>query len=310
MPVVAVVNRKGGCGKSTLATHLAVHCAQSGLPVMLGDTDRNQSTRVWLRLRAARHLPPQATITGRAVDPRNVLRTPPGTEHVVLDTPGGLHGFELGRVVCHADALIMPVCSSVFDRDSAAECWAELKNLPRVASGRCKVAVVGMRLDGRTSAEQVLKTWAAQQGLPFIGVLRETQAYVRSVELGLTVFDLPPSKVAIDLAQWRPIIDWLGPVLRPTRAASKDGLRPSYKPHAAASERAGALLGITIPGALGDELKPLPTPLHTPLPTPLQTAAVATRRVPVLPARGPSSWSNRLGDLLATPLRRFLVPKA
>ena len=165
---------------------------------MLGDTDRNLSTQVWLRLRAMRRLPPSAAIVGRVVDPRNLLRTPVGTDHVVLDTPGGLHGFELGRVVCHADAVIIPVCSSVFDRDSAAECWAELKALPRVAGGRCKVAVVGMRLDARTKADEVIKAWAEEQGLPFIGVLRETQAYVRSVEHGLTVFDLPPAKVATD----------------------------------------------------------------------------------------------------------------
>ena len=269
---------------------------------MLGDTDRNQSTQVWLRLRAARRLPPQAPIVGRAVDPRNLLRTPPGTEHVVLDTPGGLHGFELGRVVCHTDALIIPVCSSVFDRDSAAECWAELKTLPRVASGRCKVAVVGMRLDARTKADEVIQAWAAQQGLPFIGVLRETQAYVRSVEHGLTVFDLPPAKVAVDLAQWAPIINWLRPLLQPKPAVALDVMRPSYKPNAAPHLPAGGPqnerpLGITIPAALTSHLNPLPA------------AALAARRAPVLATHGPSSWSNRLGQLLAMPLRRFLVHK-
>lgn len=262
---------------------------------MLGDTDRNQSTQVWLRLRAARRLPPQAPIVGRAVDPRNVLRTPQGTEHVVLDTPGGLHGFELGRVVCHADALIIPVCSSVFDRDSAAECWAELRTLPRVVSGRCKVAVVGMRLDARTRADEVITAWAAQQGLPFIGVLRETQAYVRSVEHGLTVFDLPLSKVAADLAQWAPIIDWLRPLLQPKAAAAVDAVRPRYKPHVPAQDR---LLGITIPGALTAEL-----------PLPPARADLKPRRAPVLASHGPVSWTNRLGQVLALPLRRFLVPK-
>ena len=228
MPVVAVVNRKGGSGKSTLATHLAVYCAKSGFPVMLGDTDRNLSTQVWLRLRQARRLPPSAPIVGRVVDPRNVLRTPAGTEHVVLDTPGGLHGFQLGRVVCHADAVIIPVCSSVFDRDSAAECWAELRRLPRVTSGRCKVAVVGMRLDARTKAAEMIKNWAEAQGMPFIGVLRETQAYVRSIEHGLTVFDLLTNP-AIELAQ----------VTRAT-AVENLWLVPSWKEMAEFPTRAGS----------------------------------------------------------------------
>jgi Mrp family chromosome partitioning ATPase len=37
MPVIAVVNRKGGSGKSTFAAHLAAWCARQGHAVMLGD---------------------------------------------------------------------------------------------------------------------------------------------------------------------------------------------------------------------------------------------------------------------------------
>ena len=209
MPVVAVINRKGGSGKSTLATHLAGHCASSGLRVMLGDVDRQQSSLAWLRRRAAQPLARSAPIVGWAVDTRSVLRPPSGITHVVLDTPGGLRGLDLARVVMGADVILMPVCSSAFDRESASECYAELMTLPRVASGRCKVAMVGMRLDARTSAGALLETWATQHKLPYIGALRETQAYVRSVEQGLTLFDLPASKVQADLAQWQPIVEWV-----------------------------------------------------------------------------------------------------
>ena len=73
----------------------------------------------------------------------------------------------------------MPVCNSSFDRESAAECFAEMTALPRIASGRCKVAAVGMRLDTRTKGAEVLKAWARGIKLPFVGVLREAQAYVR-----------------------------------------------------------------------------------------------------------------------------------
>ena len=136
MPVVAVVNRKGGSGKSTLATHLAAHCAHSGISVMLGDVDKQQSTQAWLRLRAAQPLSTPSPIVGWTVDPRSVLRAPSGVTHVILDTPGGLRGFDLARVVMFADVILMPVCNSVFDRESAADCYAELMTLPRVASGR------------------------------------------------------------------------------------------------------------------------------------------------------------------------------
>jgi chromosome partitioning protein len=66
-----------------------------------------------------------------------------------------------------------------------------------------------MRLDARTKADLQLKAWAAQHKLAYVGVLRETQAYVRCVERGLTLFDVPAEKVQADLAQWQPIVEWL-----------------------------------------------------------------------------------------------------
>ena len=230
MPVIAVVNRKGGSGKSTLATHLAAHFASAGVLVMLGDVDRQQSTQSWLRSRSLRDLPRSAPIVGWAVDPKRVLRPPPGVQHVVLDTPGGLRGFDLARVVAFADVILMPVCNSIFDRESAADCFAEMMALPRVASGRCRVAAVGMRLDARTRSAEVLDTWARGLKLPFIGVLREAQAYVRCVEQGLTVFDLPEAQAQIDTAQWKPIVAWLEPLLRTVRKPMLRGNPSVHRP--------------------------------------------------------------------------------
>ena len=112
MPIIAVINRKGGSGKSTMATHLAAWLARQGVAVMLGDVDRQQSTRTWLKRRNAA-LP---AIVPWAIDQRNILKVPSGVSHVVLDTPGGIHGFELSKVIMSADAIIMPVCNSMFDR--------------------------------------------------------------------------------------------------------------------------------------------------------------------------------------------------
>ena len=212
MPVVAVVNRKGGSGKSTLATHLAAYFAKRGAAVMLADIDRQQSTRTWLRQRKAA-TPEGSAIIGWSVDPRTFVRPPSGADVVVLDTPGGLTGFDLARVVMYADAILMPVCNSIFDRESAADCLAELRLLPRVATGRCRIGAVGMRLDASTEAADTVQSWAAEQRLPLLTLLRESAAYVRCIEKGLTLFDAPAVEVEDDLAQWKPILHWLRPVL-------------------------------------------------------------------------------------------------
>jgi len=237
MPVVAVVNRKGGSGKSTLATHLAAWCAITGRPVMLGDVDFQGSAAAWLKRRSAHPVALGRPIVGWSADPRRVMRPPAGVTHVVLDTPGGLRGLDLAKVVMTADALLIPVCHSVFDRESAADCVAELRQLPRVASGRCRLGVVGMRLDARTRAEEALREWATGLELPFVGALRETQVYVRCAEQGLTVFDMPPARAQADLDQWQPILDWLQPVISaPARAArdEADDEPPRIRPAAPA----------------------------------------------------------------------------
>ncbi|MCW5637035.1 MAG: ParA family protein, partial [Rubrivivax sp.] len=227
MTVIAIVNRKGGSGKSTLATHVAAWLSRRGERAMLGDVDRQQSVVHWLR-RREKAAPAGEPLVGWALDPRNVLRPPAGVAHVVLDTPGGLHGFEMSRLLVHADIVLMPVCDGVFDRESAAACLAEMRTHPRVASGRVQVAVAGMRIDARTRGEEQLREWAAALGVPFLGALRDARAYVRAAEAGLTIFDLPPAKAAADLAQWQPVVAWLDDAL--AAASARPARGPDSRP--------------------------------------------------------------------------------
>ena len=276
MPIIAIVNPKGGSGKSTLATHLAGHAASLGLAVMLGDLDRQKSTLVWLHRRAQERLARHAPVTSWVVDPKRTLRPPSGVTHVVLDTPAGLGGLELARVLMTADAILMPVCASAFDRDVAASCWAELAAHPRVASGRCRVAVVGMRIDARTRAEFGLRAWAEQVGADFLGVLRDTQTYVRCVERGLTIFDLPAARTQADRDQWLPLLEWLGPLLGHAELA--------------ALTQPGALAELSRAAAEPREVQRVALQRSTPRPT-LGDLAAALRPAAAHPA--PSRWLPR-----------------
>lgn len=305
MPVIAVVNRKGGSGKSTLAAHLAAWCAHQGSAVMLGDVDRQQSTRSWLRKRNEA-LPAIAPWT---VD-QNILRVPVGITHVILDTPGGLHGFDLARMVMFADIILMPVCGSAFDRESAADCHAELMALPRVATGRCKVACIGMRIDTRTRTPQVLKEWATGLGMPFLGVLRESQAYVQCLERGMTIFDLPTDRVPTDLRQWQPILGWLEPQLAvgpmtgmasPAPAPAPGAALSPARPPAAAAPLPSRLLAT--PSAAAPTLRSpahgmassvAPTPVARPAPSPL--AREATPSAPRMLVSRPQPAVTRLNN--------------
>jgi chromosome partitioning protein len=74
MPVIVVANPKGGAGKSTLATNVAGYLAAQGHAVMLGDADRQQSSRLWLGLRPA----VARRITSWDVTPDMTARPPKG----------------------------------------------------------------------------------------------------------------------------------------------------------------------------------------------------------------------------------------
>jgi chromosome partitioning protein len=203
MPVVVVANPKGGVGKSTVATNIAGYFASRGHPVMLGDADRQQSSRLWLGLRPAGARP----ITSWDIGEGQVAKPPKGTTHVVLDTPAGLHGKALRELLRPATKVIVPLAPSVFDIFATRSFLDELAE-QRKASG-LQVAIVGTRVDSRTIAADQLHTFVKGLGLPVLGELRPTQNYVHLAARGLTVFDVAPGRVERDLLQWAPICRWL-----------------------------------------------------------------------------------------------------
>jgi chromosome partitioning protein len=203
MPVVVVANPKGGVGKSTLSTQIAGYFASRGHAVMLGDADRQQSSRLWLSLR-----PPAARpISTWDVGDDNVAKPPKGTTHVVLDTPAGLHGKRLKEVLKLADKVIVPLQPSVFDIFATRAFLDELAASAQAA--KTQIGIVGMRVDERTRAADQLHTFVNSLGLPVVGFVRDTQNYIQLPARGLTIFDVAQSRVERDLTQWESISRWL-----------------------------------------------------------------------------------------------------
>ncbi len=203
MPVVVIANPKGGVGKSTLATNVAGYYASKGHSVMLGDADRQQSSRLWLGLR-----PPAARpISTWEMSADLIAKPPKGTTHVVIDTPAGLSGWRLNDVMKLATKVIVPLQPSVFDIFATRVFLDELARNKN--ADHLQVGLVGMRVDARTIAADHLHEFVDALGLPVLGYVRDTQNYVHLAARGLTVFDVAPSRVDKDLAQWEPICKWL-----------------------------------------------------------------------------------------------------
>ena len=203
MPVIVVVNPKGGVGKTTIATNVAGYLASRGHAVMLGDADRQQSSRLWLSLRPESVAP----ITSWDLSADQIARPPKGTTHVVLDTPGGLRGGRFKDILKLADKVIVPLQPSVFDI-FATRAFLDDLAATRHAS-RLHVALVGMRVDARALSADKLREFTDALGVPVLGMLRNTQNYVHLAARGLTLFDVAPARVEKDLAQWQDLCRWL-----------------------------------------------------------------------------------------------------
>lgn len=204
MPVIAIANPKGGVGKSTLATNLAGALAWQGHAVMLGDLDRQQSARQWLGLRP----PGLPVITGWEIrESTGQVRPPKGTTHVVVDTPAGLHGKKLQALLGLVDLILVPMQPSLFDIQATHAFLAELKEHPKAA--KVRVGLVGMRVKDHTIAQERLQEFVATLPAPMVAAIRDTQNYVHLAAHGLTLWDVAPSRVERDLAQWEPLLAWL-----------------------------------------------------------------------------------------------------
>jgi chromosome partitioning protein len=203
--VTVVMNPKGGVGKSTIATNLAGYFANQGKAVMLGDVDKQQSAREWLKLRPAQGAP----IKSWDIEAGKPAKLPKGTSHAVIDTPAGLSNKLLDTVIKSANRVIVPLQASMLDILATRSFLEALADDKAVRQSDALVGVVGMRVDTRTRSFDELQRFLEGLGLPVLGNLRNTQNYVHLAARGLTLFDLNPNRVAQDLEQWQPILKWL-----------------------------------------------------------------------------------------------------
>ena len=74
---------------------------------------------------------------------------------------------------------------------------------------RSQLGVVANRVKDHTKATAHLHEFLQTLDVPLLGQLRDTQNYAHLAAHGLSLWDVPATKVDKDLTQWAPILDWL-----------------------------------------------------------------------------------------------------
>ena len=202
---IMVMNAKGGCGKSTLATNIASYFANEGANVALADYDAQRSSLDWL----ARRPENRPEIVGIEGFSGGLRRVPRNADFVIIDAPARSHGKELLDLVNHAETIVVPVLPSTIDMQATATFLEELKAVPKVARKRAKIATVANRVRDNTLIFDDLDEYLTDVKVPYIAALREAQNYVRAYTRGLGIFELPEYLAWPDWEEWEPLTAWL-----------------------------------------------------------------------------------------------------
>jgi chromosome partitioning protein len=113
MFTIAVVNQKGGSGKSTIAECLAVAATLEGTPSAILDLDPQGTAYAWSKRREADNPPVLSVTAANYRDQWQALRDA-GAELVILDTPARLQDTVLNAAAI-ADLVIVPAKTTVKD---------------------------------------------------------------------------------------------------------------------------------------------------------------------------------------------------
>lgn len=202
MKKILVINPKGGCGKTTIATNLASYYALWDVPVALIDYDPQKSSLDWLSNRTS-DLGQISGIDGS----RGRVNMDKSIRRVVLDAPARCAHQQLKKLMELADVALIPVLPSPIDIRATGYFIAEL--VSEKMTKKAKIGLVGNRVRENTLIYNNLKKFMKKLDIPLISSLRDTQNYIRAAEGGLGVFELSPSQASKDIDQWRPLINWI-----------------------------------------------------------------------------------------------------
>ncbi len=207
---IVILNPKGGCGKTTLATNLASYFALEGTPPTLVDCDPGGYSMRWVEKRPADRPTVYGIAAYEQVGPnQRPLSGWPGSRQLIVDLPASLKPNQFFHQTYDADSILIPIVPSEIDTYSAAKFIAELLLVAQFDRRNRSLAIVANRTKHYTRSYRMLMRFLRSLEIPVIAELRDSQNYVHAVAEGIGVLEMPAWQVRKDIDQMEPMLNWL-----------------------------------------------------------------------------------------------------
>jgi len=189
--IVALLNQKGGVGKTTLALHLAGAWARQGCRVTVIDADPQGSALDWSEQRAKEGGSRLFGVLGLARDTlhREAPEIARGVDHVIIDGPPRIAGLMRSALLA-ADLVLVPALPSPFDGWASGEMLNLIREarifrpelIARFVLNRCAARTIIARETGDALAEHDPPVLAARIG--------QRVAFADAARTGQLVFEV------------------------------------------------------------------------------------------------------------------------
>ncbi|MDE0064450.1 MAG: ParA family protein [Gammaproteobacteria bacterium] len=217
---ILVINGKGGCGKTTVATNLAVALAARGRRVALVDSDPQGSSSYWAAQRSP-ELPSVPVICAheRGGEPWPLHElAPPGTECLIVDGHVGENEPGLPWLIQQADAILVPILPSSIDIRVGGRFITQVLTHRRFRAMPRPLGVLANRVQPNADTHTRLKHFLGCLGHPVVSTFRDSPVYSEAIGRGQGVVDMIDSRAARkETPAWREVTAWVDAQTVPVR---------------------------------------------------------------------------------------------
>ena len=210
---IAIINSKGGTGKTTVSVTLASYFVSKGYTTGILDFDPQASSTLWAKNRGKSTRQPVQVIQGFKKEigmTRDFYLSPEvGTEYLIIDFPSGFCLLDYKETLQEADVIIIPALMSPVDVHSAIRFIQELLPIVKINKNRGNIGLIANRVKNKTMAFNRFLLFLETLKIPYLADLCDSQNYIDTFDEGVGIFEMNQKKYQADKDCWQSVLKWL-----------------------------------------------------------------------------------------------------